>query len=249
MTIVGPVSVTGVSDTVSRRRVFICRPTTRARGRAVRRPHHQGPGDARLSRQGHGAGHRRRDAVLPRRPAHRRLRGRHPPGAAVDPGQPAVRVPPRADAGARRRPTRPYRIADRRSGLAAVVLHLGHRARRAADGGGAGRPSCGRRPDSRPQVRRMLADPPRRGAVDALRQPVAAPAGPRRAAARVHRVPAVRRAAARCDAPRDRAVLRQHRARGSQRARPAARRLLASSTNGWPATTASPRSTARPSAG
>ncbi len=28
MTIVGPVSVTGVSDTVSRRRVFICRPTT-----------------------------------------------------------------------------------------------------------------------------------------------------------------------------------------------------------------------------
>ena len=78
--------------------------------------------------------------------------------------------------------------------------------------------------------------------------PVAAAAGPRRAASGVHRVPALRRDAPRRDAARNRALLRQHRPRGSQRARPAARPTTPSSTSAWRATTASRTSTAPPSA-
>ena len=61
-------------------------------------------------------------------------------------------------------------------------------------------------------------------------------------------VPGLRRQPAAGVPARDRAVLRQHPARGSQRARPAAARTTRSSTSGWRSTTASRTSTAAASA-
>ena len=57
-------------------------------------------------------------------------------------------------------------------------------------------------------------------------------------------VPGLRRQPAPGVPARDGAVLREHRARGSQRARSAARRTTRSSTSGWPSTTAFRTSTA-----
>ena len=49
LTILGPVDVTGVSDTPSRRMIFTCRPTTRSEEETVRRRDRQAAGDAGVS--------------------------------------------------------------------------------------------------------------------------------------------------------------------------------------------------------
>ena len=75
------------------------------------------------------------------------------------------------------------------------------------------------------QVRRMLADPKAEALVDELRRPVALPAQPEEHAAELGRVSRFRRQPAAGVRARSRAVLRQHRARGPQRARSDDRRL------------------------
>ena len=75
------------------------------------------------------------------------------------------------------------------------------------------------------QIKRMLADRASGSPGDAIRVAVAAPAGPREGQSRLPAVPAVRRAAGRGAEARDRALLRQPRARGSQPARSDYRRL------------------------
>ena len=75
------------------------------------------------------------------------------------------------------------------------------------------------------QVRRMLADPQARRAGHQFRRAVAAAAQRPQRAAQLRRVSRLRRQPAAGVPARDRAVLRQHHARGPQRARPAARGL------------------------
>ena len=158
--------------------------------------------------------------------AERRLRGRHPPGAAGDPRQPAVPVPPRAGAGRRRGAGQTYRLSDLElaSRLSFFLWGTAPDAEllKVADAGHAARrPAC-----STQQVQRMLADPRAEALSHALRGAVAAAAGPREDPSRLRcciRTSTTRsRDAMRA---RDRAVLRQPRARGPQRARPADRRL------------------------
>ena len=92
--------------------------------------------------------------------------------------------------------------------------------------------------DARAAGARMLADPRAEALVDALRRAVAAAAGRRQDPPGRAPVPRLRPAARRRDAARDRAVLRQHRARGPQRARPVHARTTRSSTSGSRGTTA-----------
>ena len=83
---------------------------------------------------------------------------RHPPGAAGDPRQPALPVPARADAvDAARRPDLSHQRS--RPGVAAVVLPLGHDARRRAAEGGDAAARCSTPAVFEKQVQRMLADP------------------------------------------------------------------------------------------
>ena len=112
----------------------------------------------------------------------------------------------------------------RRAGLAALVLSLeqhsrrhaarSRRARTALDAGRARQRSA---PDGgRPARRRVRHQ---------LRRSVAVPAESRCVGAGAERLPGLRRRAAAVVPARDRALLRQHRPRGSQRVRSAARRL------------------------
>ena len=73
------------------------------------------------------------------------------------------------------------------------------------------------------QVARMLADPKSTRAGRQLRRPVAAAAQRARRPAEHEPVPGLRRQPAAVDAPRDRAAVREHRPRGPQRPRSAAR--------------------------
>ena len=77
-----------------------------------------------------------RDEVLQRRARTGWLRGGHPPGRAVDPGESAVRVPGRTDAVGR--PRRPLSRRGRGARVAPVVLPLGLGPRRAVASGRAG---------------------------------------------------------------------------------------------------------------
>ena len=90
------------------------------------RAHDHAPADrGRLPRHRHAGGPSGSDALLRRRPRRRRIRERHPHGGAVDPGQPALRVPRRARAGgATGQCDLPHRR--HRAGLAPVVLPVGH---------------------------------------------------------------------------------------------------------------------------
>ena len=110
-------------------------------------------------------------------------------------------------------------------GVAAVVLPLGHGARRRAAEGGERRARCARRPGSRSRCGACW--PIARS--EALATRFAAQWLRLQDLEKIHPdyllYPAVRRHAGAGDAARDRAVLRQHRARGPQRARPADRRL------------------------
>ena len=160
MTIVGPTNVTGVSDTVSRRRVFTCRPTTVLEEEPCAARDRQGP-HARAYR-GKGDAHRAlpgRDAVLRRGPA-RPATSRSGIRLALQ----SILVSPlfvfRLEGGRRpRRPPGAYRIADEdlASRLSFFLWGTGPDAELiAAAQAGQLRTSA---PASRQQVRRMLADP------------------------------------------------------------------------------------------
>ncbi len=114
-------------------------------------------------------------ALLSAGPQQGRLRGRHPAGAAGDARQSAVRLPPRAGAGdAARRPGVPHRRP--RPRVAALVLSLGHAARRRAREGRHERQledHDGLQSAVAPDARRSA----RGSAVDAIRGAVAAAAG------------------------------------------------------------------------
>ena len=134
LSVVGPQRVTGVSATASRRKIFTCRPTAASEERpcatqivkalatqAFRRPvtDRDLQGLMRFYDDGREAG---------------RFRARRGRGARGDAGEPAVPLPARSGgAAAHRRQVG----ADRRSrsGLAPLLLPLGHGAGRRADGG------------------------------------------------------------------------------------------------------------------
>ena len=169
-------------------------------------------------------GPRRPDTSSTRRAARRRrLRVGHPHGAAGDPREPALPVPSRRGAGHRAsRAELPHHRS--RSRDAAVVLPLGRGSgRRAAEGRAA-------RHAARPGRARRAGQAHARGsevgrAGDALRVAVAAPAGSREDLSRRAAVPVLRPHARRSAQEGNRAVLRQHRPRGSQHPRPDHRRL------------------------
>ncbi len=152
----GPMEVTGVSDTPSRLKIFSCRPTADGGGRSVRVGDRQAPHDAGVPRRADGGRPPGRDEVLRAGPQEGRLRGRHPPGRAVDPDEPALPVPPRTAAGRHSRgcriasPTRTSRRACR-SSCGAPCPMRNWCARPASD---RSRPPAG----LEKQVRRMLAD-------------------------------------------------------------------------------------------
>ena len=179
LAVVGPSRVTGVSDTPSRRRVFTCRPLSadeearRARRRsstalatqAYRRPVTADDVDGLMQFYQDGA----RD---------RRLRGRHPHGAAGDAREPALHLPARGSAGRRRgrdRPTASATSTSRRgcrssSGAAVRTTEL-------IDAAARGRARHARRPRAAGAAHARRSA--RGGARDALRGAVAAAAGSR----------------------------------------------------------------------
>ena len=218
MTILGPSAVTGVSDTISRRMVFTCRPTSAKEEETCAADIVKGLTGARVPRRGDAGRRAGRDGVLREGAQDRRLRERHPHGAAVGADEPALPVPARAGAG------RGENRSRRRRAIASTIRISASRLSfflwgtapdadllKAASAGAlrtparpreAGAPHAGRSPRRR-RCRRRFA-----GAV-------AAAAGPREDSPRLPAVPAVRRHARAVDAARDRAVLRQHRPRGS----------------------------------
>ena len=98
------------------------------------------------------------------------------------------------------------------------------------------------------QVRRMLADPKSQALVDQLRRAVAVPAQPEEHPPDQNEFPDFDDNLRQALSARDRAVLRKHHARGSQRRRSADAPTTRSSTNGWRATTGCRASTAASSA-
>ena len=89
VTITGPFNPTGVGDTPSRRRIFVCTrpdPRLRAADRGDARP-------ARLPRPGVQRGDGHVDGVLSAGPGRNRLRWRHPAGAGARAGRAAVHFP------------------------------------------------------------------------------------------------------------------------------------------------------------
>ena len=158
MTILGPTNVTGVSDTISRRRVFTCRPTTALE---------EEPCAARIIKdltarayRGKGTAQGASDAMQFYLEGRRTgdFEERHPHGAAVDPGQPACSCSgSRRGAGQRRaRRAVPHRRQDLASRLSFFLWGTGPDAplMAAAAGRAAARPPA----QIEAQVRRMLAD-------------------------------------------------------------------------------------------
>ena len=111
------------------------------------------------------------------------------------------------------------------AGLAPVVLPVEQHSRRSSCWTRPSAGACASRRCSTQQVRRMLADPRAEALVDQLRQPVAVSPQSRRGRARPAAVSRFRRQPAAGIPPGDRAVLREHRPGGPQRARSARRRL------------------------
>ena len=219
----GPFAATGPGDTPSRKRLFVCRPTSAASEepcarqiietiarRAYRRPIPSAELEQLV------AFYRSGDARAP-------LRAAHPADAAADPRQPEVRLPRRARS--RRHPGRRHLPHQRPgSGVAPLVLPLEH---------DPGRPAAGPRQPGKAQGAGRVrgAGPPHagrpqgRGAGEELCRPVAAAAQPAERRARPRGVPELRRQPAERVRARDRDALRQRDARGPQRDRPPERRL------------------------
>ena len=91
--------VTGVSDSVSRRLIFTCRPTTAAEEPACASQIVRSLAGRAFRGAGAAGRPRHADGLLPEGPQEGRLRARHPLHAAGHPRQPALRVPPRGSAG------------------------------------------------------------------------------------------------------------------------------------------------------
>ena len=182
LAVVGPHRVTGVSDTVSRRRIFSCRPTTVGRrGRAApprssaawRRPRSAAPPSDKRS----GAA----DALLRRRAPDRNFE------AGVAKAVEAILASPQflfrlEDTPATARPGQPYRLADVElaSRLSFFVWGAGPDPA-LLDAAAHGRLSA---PAARPAGDADAGRPAGRGAGHALRRAVAPAAGPRRGLAR-----------------------------------------------------------------
>ena len=221
----GRYTVTGVSDTPSRRKVFVCRPMSPAdeipcarkivsqlASQAYRRPPTQ-------------RGRRVADAVLRRRPQGQGLRGRASSRCCrrcwrariscsgskrCRLGRPAGPELPRSPMSTSRRGSRTSsgaRCPDAELQKVAAQRHAAH--------------AGGAREAGPPDARRSA----RRSDVDAVRVAVAAAAGRREDSPRRAAVSVVRQRAGRVLQARNRAALRQHRPRGSQRPRPVHRRL------------------------
>ena len=225
--VVGPFNSPGVSETPSRRRIFVCRPDAEDAGDGVRAPHRREPGAPRVPPPGHRRGHRFPDAVL-----RQRARGTGGFDAGIEQVVAAVLVSPEFLFRAIRTPDRgPPEAghddvdavpADRSgAGLAAVVLPVEPGAGRGAAQGRRRREAARRRRCCRPQALRMLND--RRASslvrnfalkwldLDNLDEVVPDP----------NLFPDVQRPAAAGPGDRDRVVRRERAARGSQRRRPA----------------------------
>ena len=225
VSIVGPSVVTGVSETPSRKKIFTCRPVGANDEETVRRADRQEPHRAGVSGRS-------------RAPKTSRTRSSSSSGAARPATSRAASAwrcsrfwSARAScSGSNRvrrcsRPLGAYRISDQDlatrlsfflwgSGPDAELIKAGERRRPAR--------AARRREAGAPHARRQAV----RIAVDALRQPVAAAAGSREDLPGLPAVSAVRRHARAGDDQGDDALLRQHRARGSQRAGSDQRRLL-----------------------
>ena len=175
----GPFDATGLGDTPSRRRIFVCRPDGAARrGTAARRDDPLDAGAARLSPAGHRRRPRRRCSASTRRAARAATSSRHRAGAArCILASPEFLFRSRARP-ARRRARRDLSRQRPRARVAAVVLPVEqHSRRRAADAGRAAA-SCRIRPCS---TRRCAACSPTRAStalVEQFRRPVAVPAQP-----------------------------------------------------------------------
>jgi hypothetical protein len=153
--IAGPMKVTGVSDTPSRRKIFTCHPGLAEPGAFLRHRHSAAARDAGVSQPRARRPQRSPEFLRAGARRRRRLRRRHPLRRAGYSREPALPVPPRATAADGERFVSRHR---RRSRLAALVLSVGHAAGRGAA------QAAGRRDAQEPavwdkQVTRMLADP------------------------------------------------------------------------------------------
>ena len=96
LSIVGPQRVTGVSETVSRRKIFTCRPTSPAEEAGCSTQIVKRLGGSGVQAAGDRPRARAADALLRAGAEGTRLRNRNRIGARSDSGEPAVRVPLRA---------------------------------------------------------------------------------------------------------------------------------------------------------
>ena len=220
----GPYKTTGVSQTPSRQKiVYLPSDVARRRGEVRARDRHA-DGQRSVSASRLAARDRPLDAVLPEGRRRGRIRGRR--AAPRSRRFCRVRTSSSGSSGNPKPASRATLSSRRsRSRVAPVVLHLGHVAGQGTcRRGGAGQAVDAGHARER-QTRRMLADP-------------RAEALGRRFAAQWLRLQDIDKVKpdpnfypnfddnlAEHDAPRDRAVLQQPRARGSQRARPLSRRL------------------------
>ncbi len=221
VSITGPYAAKGPGDTPSRRRIFVCQPTDAGRGRSLcpadsRRADAPGlPAAGRPTRTC-----KSRWSSTGRRAQSGGLRRGHRDGAERGAGQSAVPVPRRAGSARTLRRARP--TASATSQLASRLsfflwssipddelldLADARRAQQARGARAAGAADAGRSAVAKPG--------------EQLRRPVAAPAQPRGDHARPAPVPRLRRQPAAGLPAGDGAVLRERRARGSQRARSA----------------------------
>ena len=205
--------VTGVSDTPSRRKMFTCRPTGAGEETTVRREIIK-----RLRRRPTAVRRRRRrqdaDDVLRRRGA-RTATSRPASGWRCRRCSPA-RTSCSASSRRRRAARSGRRLPHQRSRarVAPVVLPLGHGARRRADEGG--RAGTLRTPAGAREAGAPDAGRPRRRRCRPASRAVAAAAGSRQDLPDALLYPDYDYTLGAVDAARDRAVLRQHRARGPQ---------------------------------
>ena len=125
LAIAGPQKVTGISDTESRRDRLHLPPDLDPQRAGLRHRDRPAAGQQGVPPPGGRRRVHRPDGLLPERPRGARLRGRRRRRARGHPGQPAVPLPARDHA--RRRDDRDrLQAARRRTGLAAVVLPVGH---------------------------------------------------------------------------------------------------------------------------